>query len=641
MNFGKRIIALITAASAAVCGMNVTSSAEKGSKSDDIVILYTNDIHCGADKNIGYDGLALYKREMQAQYEHVLLVDAGDFLQGAPLGTLSDGAYITRMMNAVGYDAVTVGNHDFDYGMDELMLREDELSCGAVCANVYNSETSELLFDPYKIITAGDMKIAFVGVCTPETLIKSTPVFFQNDKGEYIYSFGEDGDIYELVQRAVDSAREEGADLVILLAHLGENGVTEGWSSPEVAAQLTGIDAIIDGHSHEITPALTAKTKDGKNIIITQTGTKLENIGKMTITADGKITTALIDNVPAPEDGTGIAEDSWLEPDGREGRFADEAVNREMMLIEGEYAEILNEVIGNTEFDLVDSDPITGERLVRKAETNLGDLCADAYKYVLGADVGIVNGGGVRASIAAGEITYKDAMSVFPFGNMVSVAEVTGQQILDMLEVGAMKWPEENGSFIHVSGIQYQIAAANTPSGVKLDEKGKFLGVESRYRVIGVKINGELLDEDKTYTLATHDYYLKNGGDGYILSGNCNIIKDDVMTDSDLIAIYIRDHLVRGVPEEYRDPYGEGRIFNWAADDEDVDAASEEIPDEAAAEVPEKVPEEMPDAVNDNTSATVTGDSINPSTGADDTAAAFVCFAALAAAVLSLKRRRG
>ncbi|MBP5604596.1 MAG: 5'-nucleotidase C-terminal domain-containing protein, partial [Ruminiclostridium sp.] len=361
------------------------------------------------------------------------------------------------------------------------------------------------------------------------------------------------------LQNAVDGAKAKGADYVILLGHLGESWITEGWSAPEIAGKLTGIDAIIDGHSHEVTPALKAKTKDGKDIVITQTGTKFENIGKMTISPDGKITTELINSIPAPGDDSAVPEDTWLEPDGRDGRCVDEAVNRLMIQIESEFSEILDRQIGVSEYDLTDKDPETGLRRVRSGETNLGDLCADAYKYVLGTDVSIVNGGGIRASINAGKITYKDAMTVFPFGNVAMTAEVTGQQILDMLETGAKDYPGESGSFIHAAGIEYTIDES-IESSVKLSDDGEFLGVDGEYRVKDVMINGKPLDAKKTYTLASHNYFLKNGGDGWILSGKCKILRDDIMTDSEVLSVYIRDNLEGVIPEKYSAPYGEGRI---------------------------------------------------------------------------------
>lgn len=618
----KKLIKITAAGAAmvfAAAAVQFPVFAEDSSKSDDIVILYTNDVHCGIGVNIGYDGLALYKREMQEQYENVLLVDAGDAIQGMPVGTLSKGAYITRLMNAVGYDAATLGNHEFDYSLKELQVRANELNCGYVCANFYNKETGEPLFDAYKMIEAGDKKIAFVGATTPETFSGSTPVYFQNDAGEYIYSFGEDGSIYELLQTAVDDARDDGADYVILLAHLGETDIREGWSAQEVAAELTGIDAIIDGHSHDVTPGFTVKSKDGKDVVITQTGTKLANIGKMTITPDGTISTELIDSVPAPDESSGIAEDSWLEADDREGMFVDEEVNREMLLIQSEYGDILEQKIGTSDYDLITNDPETNERVVRNHETNLGDLCADAYRYVLDADVGIVNGGGVRTSISAGDITYSDAMAVFPFANMTLVAEVTGQQILDMLETGAMSYPGEHGSFIHVSGIEYTIDEG-VPSSLKLDETGRFIGVDGEYRVKNVLINGEALDTAKTYTLASHNYYLKNGGDGYIFTDNCNIIRDNVMSDSDLIAVYIRDNLGGVIPDTYINLYGEGRIKFVNSSIEGTDDAAVTDTDDAAVI-----------DTDDSTAAT----SENPSTGVGITV--IVPAVCLIAAVISRK----
>ena len=603
--------------------------ADEMKKSDDIVILYTNDIHCGIDVNIGYDGLALYKREMQEQYENVLLVDAGDAIQGMPVGTLSKGAYITRLMNAVGYDAATLGNHEFDYSLKELQVRADELNCGYICANFYSKETGKPLFDAYKMIEAGGKKIAFVGATTPETPSGSNPVFFQNEEGEFIYSFGEDGSVYELLQNAVDNAREDGADYVILLGHLGETDIREGWSAQEIVAELSGIDAVIDGHSHDVTPGFTVKSKDGKDVVITQTGTKFANIGKMTITTDGKISTELIDSVPAPAEDSGIAEDSWLEPDGREGRFVDEAVNSIMMQIKSEYGEILDQKIGSSAYDLIANDPETGDRVVRNHETNLGDLCADAYKYVLGADVGIINGGGVRTSISSGDITYSDAMAVFPFANMAMVVEVTGQQIIDVLEAGAMKYPGENASFIHVSGIEYTIDEG-VPSSVKQDETGVYLSVDGEYRVKNVLINGEPLDTAKTYTLACHDYYLKNGGDGfkYILSEKCSIVRDSVMSDSDLIATYIRDDLGGVIPEKYSNLYGEGRIkiLSAQAGTDDVEIETDNDNDVSAQT-----------AENENTAAVSDDNSSdNPSTGADIPAA--VMLVSFAAALISFKK---
>ncbi len=559
----KRLSAILAAGAVSLCGLAFPASADDG-RSDDIIILYTNDVHCGIDDHIGYDGLMLYKREMEALYGNVLLADAGDAISGAPVGSLSNGKYITRLMNAVGYDVATVGNHEFDYEVSELMLRADELNCGYICANFLSRETGELVFEPYKLFETGDKKVAFVGAATPETLIESTPTFFQNDEGEYIYSFGEDGSLYSLLQNAVDAARADGADYVVILGHLGESNITDGWSAPEIAAELTGIDVIIDGHSHEVTPGMTVKSKDGCDVLITQTGTKLNNIGKLTISPDGSMKTELVSSVPAPDESMGLAEDSWTEDSAHPGVFVDEAVSLEILDIKEALADELSRRVGSTAYTLTDSDPDTGLRAVRNAETNLSDFCADAFREVLGADIGFINGGAVRAAIEAGDITFNDLLSVFPYGNSTAVAEVTGQQILDLLENGACELPGESGSFIHVSGASYCVDDS-IPSSVVRNDKGIFTGVDGAYRVSNVLVNGEPLDPDGKYIVASADYFLKNGGDGGIISGNCTIVKDDIMPDTDVLINYLNDVLGGEVPDKYSDPHGEGRITKGTA----------------------------------------------------------------------------
>ncbi len=632
----KHTISVLTAAAFAAGMISVPVCAEENS--EDIIILYTNDVHCAVDSNIGYDGLALYKREMEAAHDNVILVGAGDAIQGMPLGTLSNGEYIIRVMNQVGYDVAIPGNHEFDYGFDELYKRADELGCGYISCNLrkiidLDEGEEENVFDPYRIIEAGDKKIAFVGVTTPESFHTSTPEYFQNENGDYIYDFCGDS-ICGVVQSTVDEVREQGADYVILVAHLGEEGSIEGWKSTDVAGNTSGIDVIIDAHSHEVTPSLEVTNKDGEKVIITQTGTKFANIGKLTISPDGSLVTELISEVPAPDDSMGLAEDSWTEADDREGRFVDEDTNLLIHQIESEVDEKLSEKIGETPFKLYDSDPETGERRVRKGETNLGDLCADAYRSYLGTDIAVVNGGGVRAPIEAGDITYRDAMTVNPFNNMACAAEVSGQQILDLLELGAMNYPEENPSFIHVSGMTYTIDP-DVESSVQMNEFSEFSGVTGEYRVKDVYIGGEPLDLEKTYTIGSHNYFLKNGGDGYIMSGKCSIYLDEVISDSNLLAVYIRDALGGTVPEEYRDPYGQGRITILdaeAAQPAEEEAAPEEedisYEDAAAEEAPA---EEAPAAVAAIPASDGSADV--PATGNTSAAAiAVVSLAALAAA---------
>ena len=607
-NLKRRIWSvLMTLAMVVSVTAGVTTATEITAQAaeQDIVILYTNDVHCGVDDNIGYAGLALYKKEMQAQTPYVTLVDAGDAIQGAPIGTLSDGGYIIDIMNQVGYDFAIPGNHEFDYGMPRFLELSGKLNCGYYSCNFTNLATGAPVFAPYKMMDYGDTQVAFVGVSTPESFTKSTPTYFQDANGNYIYGFCEDESgqaLYNQVQVTVDAANAQGADYVILVGHLGNGGVSGQWSSEAVIKNTNGIDAVIDGHSHE-TYDKTFPNKDGEQIVVTQTGTKLKNIGKMTIKPDGTITTEMVNTVPDAGFTTYTVQkndslskiakktlgssQAWTIiynankdkikkpnlitagmvltiPGGaaatEDGKFVDAAADAYIKQIQAQYSESLKTVLGSTSVDLTIKDPATGERAVRSAETNLGDLCADAYRYQLGADIGLMNGGGVRDSIAAGTITYNDTLKVFPFGNMGCVVEATGQQIKDALEMASKDCPTENGGFLQVSGLTYTVDTS-IPSSVKVDEKGNFQGVSGAYRVTDIKVGEEPLDVNKTYTVASHNYMLKSGGDGMVMFNGSKVVKDDVMVDVDVLSSYISEKLGGVVGEEYANPAGQGRII--------------------------------------------------------------------------------
>lgn len=511
----------------------------------DIVIIHTNDTHCGIEEDLGFEGVAAYEKQMKELTPYVTLVDAGDAIQGAPVGTLSEGGYIVSLMNKAGYDFAIPGNHEFDYGMSRFLNLSSQLDCGYYSCNFVKGPSKQQVFKPYKIINYDDVSVAYVGVTTPESITKSNPMNFQNGTGKYIYSLCEDNTgeaLYSQVQEAVDAARAEGASFVILVGHLGNEGVEERWTSKSVIANTNGIDAVIDGHSHE-TMIERVPNKDGVLIPLTQTGTKFDNIGKITITPSRQITTELVDHV-VDTDGA-AAKDSEME----------DLIAR----IKSQYEASLKTVLGRTEVDLTANDPDTGLRAVRKAETNLGDFCADAYRILLGTDIGIMNGGGLRGSIDAGDITYEDALKVYPFGNMVCAVEVTGQQMKDALEMGASQYPEESGGFIHVSGLTYTIDST-IPSSVRTDERRNFVSVDGEYRVKDIFVGGEPLDLEKTYTVASHNYWLKSGGDGMSMFVNRPVVRDDVMVDVDTITTYILEHLDGVVGAEYANPHGQGRI---------------------------------------------------------------------------------
>jgi len=523
----------------------------------DIVIVYTNDVHCAVDQKtdsagavttIGYAGVEAFKKDMQSAVgaSDVTLVDAGDAMQGDAIGTLSKGQYLVDIMNQVGYDVFVPGNHEFDYGMARMQELMAELHAKVISSNFTDLLTGRSVYDPYTIIDYGSKKIAYVGITTPESFTKSTPAYFKNASGDYIYGFCEGNkgqDLYDNVQRSVDAARAAGADYVIAVGHLGVEGQSAPWRSTDVIAHTTGIDAFIDGHSHTVMEGEMIKNSSGQDVLLTQTGTQLQNIGQMVITPGGQISTSL------------IAGYSKQDPD----------TLAFIANIESQYAGLLAQVIGKAGVDLVTDDPATGKRLVRSGETNLGDLCADAFRYVLGngsgkpADIGLCNGGGIRAPIAKGDITYGDLIAVYPFNNVGCVIKATGQQILDALEMSARFAPDENGGFLQVSGMTYAIDPS-IPSSVVTDAKGLFVSVSGARRVFDVKVGGVPIDPAKAYTVASQNYTLLENGDGYTMFDNDDIVVQPVILDNQILISYITDNLAGVVSSQYANPYGQGRI---------------------------------------------------------------------------------
>ena len=510
---------------------------------NDIVILHTNDVHCGIEDGLTYAGVSAYARAMEEQYgaENVTLVDAGDAVQGGPIGTLTRGEYLVDIMNQVGYDIFTPGNHEYDYQMPRMLELMDQLDATVVSSNFLDLSTGESVFAPYTILSYGDVDVAYVGITTPESFTKSTPAYFQDEDGNYLYSFCEDESgqaLYDNVQASVDAARTEGADYVVAVAHLGVDVSSAPWRSTDVIANTHGIDVMIDGHSHTAIDGQEVLNEDGETVLLNQTGTKLAALGQVVIDPDtGEISAGLITEYQERDQDTQAFVDS----------------------INQEFSTVLSQVVASTDVALTTVDPSTGERIIRSQETNLGDLCADAYREVLDADVGLINGGGIRADIAAGEITYGDIISVHPYNNQATSVRVTGQQLLDALELGARYTPYENGGFLHASGLTYTIDTT-IPSSVVTDVQDNFVRVDGAYRVKDVMVGGEPLDLERTYVVASHDYMLLSGGDGMTMFDGAEVVKDRVMPDSEVLIQYIRDYLGGVVGQEYADPYGQGRI---------------------------------------------------------------------------------
>lgn len=544
------VLTLAMTLSLAVTASAADTAAATVAKGD-IVVLYTNDAHCAVDKGLGYAGLAAYKAEMKKTTDYVTLVDAGDAIQGEALGTLSKGEYLVEIMNAVGYDMAIPGNHEFDYGMDRFLELAKLAKSGYYCCNFVDLRTGKTVFDAYKMVTYGNTKVAYVAIDTPEAISKSTPTYFQNDKGEYIYGFcaGNDGkDLYKAVQTAIDDAKTAGADYVIAVGHCGVDSQSAPWRSTDIIANVTGLSAFIDGHSHSTIAGDKVIGKDGKAVLLTSTGTKLAAIGKLVLKTNGTVSTELVTDYAGK----------------------DEAVAAVVKDIQAKNDALLKTVVAKTSVELT-INGADGKRAIRNQETNLGDLCADAYRTVGGADVAIVNGGGIRATIAKGDVTYEQIIAVHPYGNALCVVEATGQEILDALEMAARSTPGENGGFLQVSGLSYTIDTT-IPSSVKVDDNKMFVSVDGPYRVKDVTIDGKSivvgdvvitagsapLDLKKTYTLASHDYMLKSAGDGINMFQDNKILKDSVMLDNQVLISYITETLKGTVSADYA--RAQGRI---------------------------------------------------------------------------------
>lgn len=512
----------------ALCGGALAAEETTG---NDIVVLYTNDVHCGVEDNIGYAGLVAYEKEMLETTPYVTLVDIGDTIQGGPLGSLTTGEALVNIMNEVGYDVATMGNHEFDYGMARFQELAAMLECGYVSCNFVDLSTGDTVFPAYKMISYGDTDVAYIGISTPETYTKSTPTYFQDENGNYIYSFSENN-LPEMVQDAIDEATAAGAEYIVAVGHLGVDEQSAPYRSTDIIAETTGLDVFLDGHSHSVIASQEVEDADGNTVILSSTGTALANIGKLTIAADGTITTELVSD--------------YETKDADMQAFIDN--------VNAEFEEITSEVVAESSVNLTGYAE-DGTRLVRNQETNIGDLVADAYRVVGDADIGWANGGGIRADIPAGEITYGDIIEVHPYSNQLCVVETTGQQILNALEMASASCPNESGGFLQVSGLSYTIDTT-IPSSVVTDDKGMFVEVDGERRVKDVMVGDEPIDPDATYTLASHNYMLKVGGDGINMFMNDKLIVDESMPDNQVLITYIVDHLDGVVPADYAEPQG-------------------------------------------------------------------------------------
>lgn len=536
-------------------GCGAAQTAEE-TRTEDILILFTSDVHCGIEDDIGYAGLAAYAADLREQTPYVTLVDCGDAVQGDVIGTVSQGQSLVDIMNQVGYDYAVLGNHEFDYGMEQLTALLTQANAQYLGANIVYTGSGENALEalqPWAMEEYGDTAVAFIGVTTPWSTTSSRPTNFMDEDGNYVYDFaaGDEGEkLYGLVQGYVDEAAEAGADYIVLLTHLGDTEEMTPYSSVELIENITGVDAVLDGHAHSTIPTRIVEDEAGEDVVLVATGTKLNNIGRLVITPEGGVYGGLVSQ--------------YEKKDGETDAFVQEV--KEL------YEDQVNVVVAHSDTALSCNDE-AGFRLIRCRETAIGNFCADAYRAVTGADIAVVNGGGIRADLPAGDITYADIIAVHPYGNTLCMVEATGQEILDMLEVASRFTTAEyqgdgltlgeDGGFLSVSGLRYTVDTT-VETTVVMDENDMFSEVAGARRVKDVEVlNGETgeyepLDPEGVYTLASHNYIIKQGGNGMNMFLDNELLIDEAILDYEALITYLTDDLGGELSALYAGP--EGRI---------------------------------------------------------------------------------
>ena len=540
--------------------------------SDDIAIIHLNDVHCGITDTIGYDGFVLYRRELEQKYKHVITVDVGDHAQGGTLGAISDGSAIIKIMNKIGFDITVIGNHEFDYGIEALNGLAKNNTSGYTCSNFCYRKNKTQVFEPYKIVKAGNKSIGFIAVLTPLTLTKTYLSSLTDAEGEHIYDFlvsNGTEELYNTTQKYIDELKDDQkVDYVILLTHIGMD--IEQYTSNELLSKLTRVDAVFDGHSHLVYNT-TTKDKENNDILITQTGTKLQSIGQLIIKSDGSLLAETINEVPEPDNLTDVKNVT------RSGtlRWVDKNMSDFMEEVNDEYSDILNTVIGKSDYDLIimpENQTLSRYIYCRIQECTVGNLISDAIASSSECDFALINGGGVRNSIKKGNITQGDIIGALPWFNNIVVKDLPGQVILDALEFGVRNYPTASGSFPQVSSNLSYTFNPDINSTVVTDSGGSFVNVTGERRITNVKINGKTLDPKKNYSVALFEFLAK-GGDGYEMFNQYETTKEGLATDTESLTDFIRYDLNGSIPESYSQM--QGRITASNETSTDTDAATD------------------------------------------------------------------
>lgn len=507
------VLTALTAWSCPALGGNGLTAA---SSQKSLVILFEGDTHCAVS---GYSRFAgLRDAIVRADTAHVVTVSLGDFMVGGALGAISKGGYIIDIMRSVGYDVITIGNHEFDYGGENMKRLLGGLGVPVTCVNFYDNGAAAPVYAPYIVKEYGGKRVAFVGALAPETMHLQRHAFY-DDNGQLLYDLHA-GDLYRLVQQAVDKARSEGhADYVVLLSHIGEKEAM-GVSSHRLISATRGIDAVIDSHSHTVVESERVLNADGKAVVVTQAGAKMAHVGKLIIAGDGAVSAGLI----AVDD---IAYES-------------NKVTAEVDRVRLEAKAESEKVVCATDYDLTVADA-DGVPLVRHQETNAGDLVTDAFRIEMNAEIGLQTGNSFVKNIAAGRVTYGDIVAMLPYENSMSVISVTGQQLLDMLAKCTRNAPENDSQFPQVSGMRYTVhTATHTVAGVEVLDKNT--GGYSP------------LDPQRVYTVATSSYY--KGGGFYNMLKDCPVVRATTLVVRNVVIGYMSNTLGGSLGVSYRAPQG-------------------------------------------------------------------------------------
>ncbi len=512
------------------------SQTNVSSKDADVAILFDNDVHCSVD---GYAVMADYKDSLLRAGKEVVVVSCGDFVSGSSLGSYSRGEYPVRLLNAVGYDYVALGNHEFDYGMERLCQIDSMINSKVLCCNFRHIAGNKPVFAPWAMhcFSSSDAKVAFVGVATPSTMASSSPSYFkQTVDGDFIYTFGKDS-LFVWVQQSVDSARANGANYVVVLSHLGD--VDDYPTSIDLVSHLHDVDVVLDGHSHSVIHGKKFADIYGDSVLLCSTGSKFQHIGLLSLSSSSHAATSKL-----------------LSSDRKIQSGVARVVGDTIETIRQSIYAFMQRYIGYSKTTLrCDNDE--GHRLVRMYEMPLGDMCADAFRQVLKADIGWVNGGGIRSSLKTGELTYGDIYSVFPFNNNAALVEITGQNLIDALEMAYRLAPYPFGAFPQVSGLRI-VVDTSVVSSVEVSDEGISSLPDSirQRRVCKVEVwdtienEYRLIDPYATYRLASTTYTLCNSGDGIVIPYS-RLILTTASSDAQILEEYISQYLQGVISSSY------------------------------------------------------------------------------------------